>query len=261
MATKDLAGRTTWDDIWRRESARTADLRSYYDARISALFDAHVATGSRVLEVGCGGSVWLPLLAHRKRCEVWGIDYSRRGVELARANLERAGASGTIVLGDALADNDVPMDHFDVLWSYGVVEHFDDVEAVVRRLAKHLRPGGLMITLVPNLAGAIGWLHRVVDPEIYAGHMRLLPEDLDRAHLDAGLAVEGAARYYGVFSIGVVNFNRFRKRLPTLVDRLFWAAVIGTQQAACLPFRVVGKHPETRTFSPWAVGVYRRCDS
>src|SRR5687768_8887760 len=39
--------------------------------------------GSRLLEVGCGGSIWLPYFAREHGFEVTGLDYSEQGCAAA----------------------------------------------------------------------------------------------------------------------------------------------------------------------------------
>ena len=252
----NLAGMEHWDFVWKRVGVNRVNLRSYYDYRFARLFHTLITQGSKVLEVGCGGSVWLPYFARYLQCEVWGIDYSEPGVSLALSNLEAEGVSGTIVLGDVFNNHEVPPCFFDVVWSAGFIEHFNDIQWVVGKLAKYLKPGGMMITLVPNLDGFIGWLHRVVAPKVYQAHVKINPEMLDNLHTGVGLEVLSQAHYFGVFSIGVVNFNHFRARLPRLFDVIFWSTILVTQQSMCFPFRLLNFHPETILFSPWIIGVY-----
>jgi SAM-dependent methyltransferase len=254
---KDLAGREYWNVLWERGYARRYNPRSYYDYRLSKLFHQLITPNSRVLEIGCGSSRWLPYFAKSLQCEVWGIDYSTAGVALAQRNLEAERVAGTIIVGDAFDNHQLPQKYFDVIWSGGFVEHFADVSSVVRQLSAYLRPNGLMITAIPNLEGCIGWLHRVVDRQVYEAHVKIPPHILDAAHSRVGFEPVLPAGYLGVFSIGVVNFNRFRKRLPRSLDRLLWLGVLAIQQGFCLPCRICDVHPESKSFSPWIIGAYR----
>lgn len=256
--TTDLAGVGVWDSIWRREKGRRINLLSYYDDRLSRLFRRFLKPNSKILEAGCGGSVWLPFFGKYLGCEIWGVDYSPEGVELAQDILKDEGVQGRIVYGDAFHNKILPQDYFDAVWSYGLIEHFNDVGGAVEGLVSYLRPGGVMITLVPNLHGLVGRLHKLADKEIYDAHIRISPLEMDSFHRQAGLEPVLSARHFGVFSVGVVNFNRLREKLPRAMDRVVWAGVLGFQQAVCLPFRLLNMHPESSMFSPYVIGVYRR---
>lgn len=91
---QDMAGLGHWEGVWRR-AARSpyksvARSLTYGAARLRNLFSQYVPCGAKVLEIGCGGSRWLPFLARRLGCEVWGIDYSEEGTRLCRTYLTEA---------------------------------------------------------------------------------------------------------------------------------------------------------------------------
>jgi SAM-dependent methyltransferase len=178
-------------------------------------------------------------------------------VALTQRHFEADRVTGTIILGDAFDNHQLPQQYFDVIWSGGFVEHFADLSSVVRKLSAYLKPNGLMITLIPNLEGCIGWLHRVVDRQVYEAHVKISPQVLDAAHRSVGFEPVLPSGYFGVFSLGVVNFNRFRRRLPRFLDRLLWLGVLAIQQGICFPCRICDVHPESKSFSPWIIGAYR----
>jgi SAM-dependent methyltransferase len=169
------------------------DLARLRDRRILELFDRHggVQSGSRVLEAGCGGSPWLPFLAVERKCQVFGLEREPHAAELARANLKGAGADGVIFCRDAfdLEGNADLAGKFDVVYSMGLVEHFDDPEVRLHALGLYLAPGGRIITTVPNMRGANWLLQRLGNREILEMHVIYDPERLARAHQAAGLHV------------------------------------------------------------------------
>lgn len=91
-----------------------------------------------MLEVGCGGSRWLPFFANHG-FRVTGIDYSALGCEQARAILDREHISGDIYERDAFGANSDLVGGFDVVVSFGVVEHFRDTTEPVRAFARYLK--------------------------------------------------------------------------------------------------------------------------
>jgi 2-polyprenyl-3-methyl-5-hydroxy-6-metoxy-1,4-benzoquinol methylase len=47
---------------------------------------------------------------------------------------------------------------FDVVISFGLVEHFEDTDACLKAINKFLAPKGLLITFIPNMVGFTGFL-------------------------------------------------------------------------------------------------------
>ena len=178
------------------------DVSRLRDRRLMHVFEGHgrVAAGSRVLEIGCGRSPWLPLLARRTRATVFGIDIDPFAAELARANLEGAGASGEILCRDAFdgEQNRDLVGQFDLVYSMGVLEHFSDAAARVAALARYVKPGGRLLTTVPNMQGLNWWLQRVGGLDRLEMHVVYDWAKLARAHEEAGLETV-ATGYVGFF--------------------------------------------------------------
>ena len=99
---------------------------------------------------------------------------------------------------------------FDFVFSNGLVEHFADTTAAVAACAAFLKPGGLMITLVPNMTGPLGWLQRFFDRPLFEKHVRLRHEQLARAHTAAGLEVL-SSRYVLLAHLGVIQFGALER--------------------------------------------------
>ena len=236
--SSDKAQQSYWDQAWERQSIQPAFAprkKSRHNYAELAFHDVFVRlfrgvdqSGKQLLEVGAARSAWLPYFASEYGFDITGIDYSEPGCAHARAILERAGVEGRIVLSDFFAPPDDMLGAFDVVISFGVVEHFDETAACVKALARFLRPGGLMITVVPNLRGVGGFLQKRLCRAIYDVHVRLDRQALRAAHERAGLSVR-TSRYF--VSGGFVNMNmscwsehglyEAIRRLPTALSMPF----------------------------------------
>lgn len=187
-----------------RDNPLLPDFRKLRDRKFAALFDRFVpAGGGEVLELGCGASRWLPYLALRKGSRVSGVDYEPSAVDLTVANMRGAGAAGAILCRDAFdaAANADLGGRFDLVYSLGLLEHFDDLVRCLRAVVSYVRPGGLVMTIVPNLQGVNWALQRYGDLRILETHVVYDVDRLRRRHEEAGLATlaTGYAGFYDGF--------------------------------------------------------------
>ncbi len=114
-----------------------------------------------VLEVGCAPARWLVFYAERFGASVAGIEYGAKAAELSRANLRAAGIEGAIEHADFFAAEPRP---YDLVLSFGFIEHFDDLDRAFARHLDFLAPGGRLVIGVPNFRGLNGLLQRLADP-------------------------------------------------------------------------------------------------
>ena len=210
----DRAGRDYWDHAWENEefpddidpsSRRIWAHRDQLFHRAFQKLLSHTPSPS-VLELGCARSAWLPYFASHHQAAVSGLDYSPRGAEQSAARLRREGIPGDVRCADLF---DPPADwrgKFDVVVWFGVAEHFDDPTKAIRAAAEFLKPGGLLITEIPNLVGAAGWIQRVFNKAVYDIHVPHSRESLTYHHLAAGLEVVHS-EYAVPIDFGVVEIG------------------------------------------------------
>jgi 2-polyprenyl-3-methyl-5-hydroxy-6-metoxy-1,4-benzoquinol methylase len=112
---------------------------------------ADPAGRAEILELGCApGSMLLRVHRLRPDCGLHGVDASPHGIEHARQALAAAGAGAALYRGD-IRTIELPQ-RYDLVFSAGLVEHFADPEAIVRRHAELATPGGTVLVTVPNFA-------------------------------------------------------------------------------------------------------------
>lgn len=104
--------------------------------------------GRRVLEVGCGmGTDGARFAA--AGAEYTGVDLTPAAVALARENFELRGLRGEFMTANAeeLPFSDQTFDH---VYSFGVIHHTTNPEAIVAAIHRVLRPGGTMTAMLYN---------------------------------------------------------------------------------------------------------------
>jgi 2-polyprenyl-3-methyl-5-hydroxy-6-metoxy-1,4-benzoquinol methylase len=262
----DQAGRDYWDSVWMDAELPAPvdhtdqDFRNYLNRRLADYFDRVLAAlppGARLLEVGCGRSAWLPYFARRYPVTVAGIDYSEPGCAAEREVLRRAGVSGEVIHADLFDPPAETLGAFDAVLSFGVVEHFEDTTGCIEAIARFAKPGGIVVTTIPNLTGSVGLLQRVINPDVFAIHVPLTAPALAEAHRNAGLRVESSG-YLLSTNFGVANLHGVPDSFRA---RCFAAALLQLTRVSKLVWMFEGRYrplPATRTFAPYAACCARR---
>jgi 2-polyprenyl-3-methyl-5-hydroxy-6-metoxy-1,4-benzoquinol methylase len=106
-----------------------------------------VPRGSSILDVGCGGGLWLALLRETGRISRGvGFDSSAKAIELART-LEPGRGTAALEFSELPAQADWPGGPFDVVSIIDVLHHVprDVGPELFRRAAARLKPGGILL--------------------------------------------------------------------------------------------------------------------
>ncbi len=112
------------------------------------------------VEIGAGSGRLLLRLGLERPYRLVAVDYAPYAARAVRENLRRAGRAGEVVFGDARA-LPFPDGSFDLVLSGGLLEHFREPGAVLREMARILRPGGLFYAdIVPRKVSLYRWAER-----------------------------------------------------------------------------------------------------
>lgn len=259
MTQIDKAGAVYWDENWSQSDFprlfNHADTR--LDNYVSLAFHEYFQKilgdkkGFSVLEIGCANSIWPTYFHQYFNAKVYGLDYSEIGCEKSRAILKHYNIPGDIYCADLFSPPPELLGKFDLVVSFGVVEHFENTENCLESCAAFVKPGGYLFTLIPNLSGIIGPIQKWVDRSIYDIHVPLTKKRFIRAHENAGLSLE-ASEYLMSINLGIVNsgsfsehrFNSFFRRALSIPCKILWYLE-----------RWGFKIPKNRITSPYIVGL------
>ena len=110
--------------------------------------------GEKLLDVGCGSGS-LMFKARDKFKEVYGIDISPSRVEAAKKSaFEKFGENNNFhfLVCNINGRIDFPDGMFDVVTAIAIIEHVFDPYFVVGEIHRVLKPGGVFVVEVPNIA-------------------------------------------------------------------------------------------------------------
>jgi ubiquinone/menaquinone biosynthesis C-methylase UbiE len=172
-----------YDRIAGRFADWSAAIVSPERERITALLLASLPSGALVLELGCGNG--MPVTARlAERFDLTGVDISTE--QLARAR--RAAPAARFIQGDMASMEFQPASFAAVVALYSIIHlPCEEHGATLGRMARWLRPGGLMVI---NSAASAAYRGYEADwlgaPMVWSHHD---PETMRRLTLDAGLEI------------------------------------------------------------------------
>ncbi len=120
----------------------------YFNAAKPAFLDLIDARGLRLLDLGCGGGHNGALLKQAGAREVVGIELDEGAAAEARKRLDAVYVCDLTRL-DLSPLGDEP---FDAVLASDVLEHLHDPESVLALVTSRLRPGGVVLASIPNVA-------------------------------------------------------------------------------------------------------------
>ena len=207
-----------WNTAWQLPARARLPSRLNVDVlNITRLLKKLVRPGSSYIEIGCAPGKVLAWVASVLKTETAGLDYSESGIANCRTLFEALGLKVNLNHDDFL-NHHLPSASFDVVTSFGVIEHFDDARSLVQRHLDLLKPGGVTLIAVPNYGGLYGSLQRWCDAPNLALHNLEIMNPSALAALVDSPEIESVCAYpFGSMSLWLVNLD---KRLPHSVAKL-----------------------------------------
>lgn len=236
MAHSEKTTNQYWDSLYSGSSKLHLPSRLSVGSRnLQRLLGNYICAGMRVMEIGCAPGRHLAYVAKHFKAHVSGLDYSKKGIAASRKLFNFQGITGDLRCEDIFSTSFVN-DNFDVVYSVGVIEHFNDPTDIVRRHVLLLKQGGTALIVIPNYSSFYGRLQKYFDPK------NLLIHNMDIMHTKVltkltptDLHVEADAFPCGRFSPWLINLSRKWPSTPSLAISYF-LNFIGLLQPFDIPF-------------------------
>ncbi len=259
-----LSSQDYWDEVLSDAKLPRINTSDAYLYSVTMKYVNNILTKSSYrsfFEVGCGSSGWLPYFAKKYDYLVSGLDYSEVGCMLARKNLELLNIPyHNIFCKDIFHPNPTNGEKFDVVFSYGVIEHFSEPQKVIQIFKTFASENGVLITLIPNFTGLAGRLTKYFIKDVYDIHNVINSRQLASYHENNGLEIIKNG-YAGAFAFGVIPWIRsnhwlFRKNTVRRKVTLFILRACDRITGAifkALPFDL-----STQFFSPYVICIAKK---
>ena len=153
--------------------------------------------GLKVLEIGCGSSIDSHLIAEETAADLYGVDISEEALRVAREVSLEFTRKVNLNIGDALKLQ-FESNTFDLVFSQGLLEHFDKPLEALREQVRILRPGGILIVNVPqrytvytvrkHLLALFGRWEWGSEAEFSGWHLKWLGDHLGLEFLETAIA-------------------------------------------------------------------------
>lgn len=149
--------------MWARHYSRRKD-EPYLEFRVGYrdVFQNYLVPGGTCFEIGFLPGHMLTYLSKHFGYSASGIDATPFDDSEVRARMTSNGAKvGKLFRSDFLTFQ--PEEKYDVVCSFGFIEHFADTEDILLRHLALLKPGGTLVVSCPNFRGANYALHLRLD--------------------------------------------------------------------------------------------------
>lgn len=209
-----LTDESYWTTLWDGQQHKIRHLRWAYVAnrQLAKLFHRALSglKNPTLIELGCADSLWLPYLAKNYESKCYGIDFSELGCQLAQRNLALADVNGTILCEDFFTYAKARTEAFDFVYSMGFIEHFTSPQSVLEEMSNLLKPGGTMLTTIPNLRGMYTPIARIASPKLLATHKVIPPTTLAALLRNVGFHITEFGYTGGPLKLSVVDYSPWR---------------------------------------------------
>lgn len=216
---EDKAGKEYWNNIWNDKILiNELNVNYYTNKLLHNLYKKYFKydTNKKMLEIGCALSPNLLYFNKYFGYQINGFDYEKEAVKKTKYLYETMGYEANIFYRDFFS-NDYSK-KYDVVSSFGVFEHFENLAKSITHTTNYLKEEGLILTVIPNMNGIIGFLQKILNKSVYDVHIPYTKEEIINAHKQAGYTIL-FCDYFGLYQAGVINLkgNKYENNLQKIL--------------------------------------------
>lgn len=223
MENQKLTGKEYWEDIYQQNFlllnivSNSRFFQSYYHFAFQNILSRFIKTPSHqsVIEIGCAPGNYLIKFHRFFGLVPFGVEYAPKGFYETVQNFQRNGLpEKNIILADFFDEQfqKENCEKYDIVFSAGFIEHFSDPLDVLKKQFNLIRPGGLLICLIPNVKYINEWL---TSKDLVALHNQEIMNESILGELSAhipGATILYNSYFGGIFNFGLLNIQNYLGR-------------------------------------------------
>jgi len=163
--SNNLTDRNYWKDYWQSYEYRKVPQKMFFDRYISLQM-----AGKSFIEIG-GFPGTMPIYFYKKyQAAVSLLDFYIDKEMVVKLESTNEIPQGTVecIESDFFAFK--AEKQYDIVFSFGFIEHFEDTQDVIKRHLNLLAPNGNLLIILPNFLGLNGRIQRRFDRENFEAH-------------------------------------------------------------------------------------------
>jgi len=180
-----------------------------------------------VIEIGCAPGERIIDFASRYRYIPYGVEYTEVGVISTRDKFKAYGIPENHCIYSDVFDplfQNKYKNTFDSVISFGVIEHFTNVNEIINAHLNILKPGGTLLVMIPRLQGIYLPLTKLLSPNLLPKHnLNIMQLDSFRCLFPESIAKPLFCGFYGVLNFGILQGTG---RVQNLVVRFLQLAQV-----------------------------------
>lgn len=181
---QDKAGEDYWKEVWnQRETINKIDINYYTNKLLDILYKKYLTADKKksICEIGCAMSQNLLYFNDYFGYQINGFDYEKISATKTQKIYKEMGYNANIYHHNFFDVNKTIQ--YDILCSFGVFEHFKNLDEAINFTKKYLKDQGIILTVIPYTKNDILFAHE------NNGYRTLFCD------------------YYGIYQSGVVNID------------------------------------------------------
>ncbi len=108
-----------------------------------------LSKNAKILEAGCGFGQWVFWMAEQGYQTV-GIDLSSKAINAAKDYVKKNKIKNCEFIEGDVRKIPIEDNHFDIIYSFGLIEHFHNPEIILNEFKRVLKTGGKIFLSMPN---------------------------------------------------------------------------------------------------------------